>query len=74
MKSCECLSRTENNSFPENETARFKNVNNRTARIRHQCRKTTALGCHRYINNIGVEKNEQHIKIDLGFDHQWPVL
>ncbi len=29
---------------------------NRTARIRHQCRKTTALSCHRSLINTGVEK------------------
>ncbi len=30
--------------------------NNRTVHIRHQCRKTTVLGCHRCLINTGVEK------------------
>ncbi len=29
---------------------------NGTARIRHQCRKTAVLSCHRYLINSGVEK------------------
>ncbi len=39
-------------------------VINRTAHIRHQCRKTTVLNCHRFLINTGVEKNEQLINID----------
>jgi hypothetical protein len=31
-------------------------VKNRAAHIRHQCRKTTALSSHRFLNNTGVEK------------------
>ncbi len=27
-----------------------------TTRIRHQCRKTAALSCHRFLVNSGVEK------------------
>jgi hypothetical protein len=27
-----------------------------TAHIRHQCRKTAVLSCHRYLFNSGVEK------------------
>ncbi len=33
---------------------------NRTARTRHQCRKTTVLSCHRCLNNTGVEKMNSH--------------
>jgi len=29
---------------------------NRTTHMRHQCRKTTALSCHRCLINTGVEK------------------
>ncbi len=29
---------------------------NRAARIRHQCRKTTVLTCHRCLINAGVKK------------------
>jgi len=29
---------------------------NRTARIKHQCRKMTVISCHRCLINIGVEK------------------
>jgi hypothetical protein len=29
---------------------------NRTARIRHQCRKTIVLSCHRCLINTGIEK------------------
>ena len=29
---------------------------NGTARIRHQCRKTAVLSCHRFLINSGVEK------------------
>jgi len=29
---------------------------NGTAHIRHQCRKTAVLSCHRYLFNSGVEK------------------
>ncbi len=39
-----------------NGIAHFKNANNRTACIRHQCRKTTVLSCHRCLLNTGVEK------------------
>ncbi len=41
---------------------------NRRAHNRHQCRQTTVLSCHRYLN-IGAEKNELHPNIDLNFDH-----
>ena len=36
----------------------IKNIfaKNRTACIRHQCKKTTVLSCHRCIINTGVEK------------------
>jgi hypothetical protein len=37
---------------------------NREVHIRHQCRKTTVLSCHRCIINTGVEKNEQHLKLN----------
>jgi len=43
---------------------------NRTVCIRHQCRKTAVLSCHRSLIIIGVEKNEQHLNIDWNFDHQ----
>jgi hypothetical protein len=36
-----------------------KTVDNRTTRIRHQCKKTTVLSCHRCLINTGVKKNEQ---------------
>ncbi len=39
------------------------------ARIRHQCRKTTVLTCHRFLINTGVEKNEQHLNIEKNFYH-----
>jgi hypothetical protein len=39
-------------------------LTNRTAHIRHLSMKTTVLSCHRYLNNTGVEKNEQHLNID----------
>jgi hypothetical protein len=29
---------------------------NGTARIRHQCRKSAVLGCHRFLINYGFEK------------------
>jgi hypothetical protein len=41
--------------------------------IRHQCRKTTVLSCHRCLSKTGVEKNEQHLNIDNNFDHQMSV-
>ncbi len=31
-------------------------VDNGTSHIRHQCRKTTVLSCHRCLINTGVEK------------------
>ncbi len=43
---------------------------NRTARIRHQCRKTIVISCNRCLVYTGVEKMNQHINIDLDFDHQ----
>jgi len=39
------------------ESSSIKTVHNR-----HQCRKTTVLGCHRCLINTGVEKNELHLK------------
>jgi hypothetical protein len=48
---------------------RLVNVNG-TANIIHQCRKTTALRCHRCLINTCVEKNEQHINIGYNFYHQ----
>ncbi len=45
-------------------------VDNRRAHIRHQCRKTTLLGCHRCLINIGVEQNVPHYNIDKNFDRQ----
>jgi hypothetical protein len=44
-------------------------VSNRKACIRHRCRKTTVLSCHRCLLNPGVEKNELHLNIDKNFDH-----
>ncbi len=53
------------------QTVRTSNVTvNRTARIRHQCRKTTVLSCHRCLINTGVEKNEQHLNKEYNFDQQ----
>ena len=37
---------------------------NGTARIWHDCRKTTVLSCHRCLINTVVGKNEQHLNID----------
>jgi len=43
-------------------------LNNRTAHIRHQCKKTAVLSCHRCLINTGVEKiNMQHLNIDYNF-------
>ncbi len=33
---------------------------NRIARIRHQCKETIVLSCHRCLINTGVGKNEQY--------------
>ncbi len=38
------------------ELSYFGNLLNRTAHIRHQCRKTIVLSCHRCLINTGVEK------------------
>ncbi len=43
---------------------------NRTALIRHQCRKTTFFSCHRCLLKTVVETNEQHLNVDYNFDHQ----
>ncbi len=40
-----------------------KNVINRIARIRNQCRKATVISCHRCLTKTGVEKMN-NIKID----------
>jgi hypothetical protein len=45
------------------EQQALKNVNNRTAHIRHQCRKTTVFGCQRCLINSGA-KNELHLNIN----------
>ncbi len=37
---------------------------NRTAHIRHQCKKTTVLSCHRCLINTGVGKMNKHLNID----------
>ncbi len=37
---------------------------NRTAHIRHKCRKTTVLNCHRCLINTVVEKMEKHLNVD----------
>jgi hypothetical protein len=43
----------------------------RTARIRHQCRKTAVLSCHRCLINTGVEKIKMNnIKYRLNFNHE----
>ncbi len=42
--------------FEKNKLGRFSQLGNRTAHIRHQCRKTTLLSCHRCLINTGVEK------------------
>ncbi len=34
----------------------YNGFTNRTSCIRNQCRKTTALSCHRYLINTGVKK------------------
>ncbi len=36
----------------------------RTARIRHQCQKTTVLSCHRCLINTDVEKMNNILNID----------
>ncbi len=46
----------------------FECCHNGTARSRHQCRKTAVLSCHRFLINSGVEKNKQHLNMDLNFD------
>jgi hypothetical protein len=44
---------------------------NKSACIRHQCRKTIVLSCHHLcLINTGVEKNELHLNIDYNFDLQ----
>ncbi len=35
-------------------------IYNRTVRIRHQCRKTTVLSCHRCLTHINIDKNFYH--------------
>jgi hypothetical protein len=57
---------TERETDNHREQGRF----NRTACIRHQCRNTTVLSCHRCLTNTGVEKNEQQLNIDSNFDNQ----
>ncbi len=47
----------------------FTNFRNRTAHIRHHCRKTTLLSCHRCLIDW-CWKNEQHLNIDNNFYHQ----
>ena len=42
-----------------------KNKSNGTACIRHQCRKTDVLSCHRFLINSGVEKMK---KIKYGLE------
>jgi hypothetical protein len=37
---------------------------NRKARIRHQCTKSTVTCSHRHLINAGVEINELHLNID----------
>jgi hypothetical protein len=37
---------------------------NGTPHIRHQCRKTAVLRCHRFQIYSGVEKNIKHLNID----------
>ncbi len=32
--------------------------------------KQLVLSCHRCLIKTGVEKNEQHLKMDFNFDHQ----
>ncbi len=39
-----------------NPAERLKNSYNRRALIRHQCRKTTVLSCHRCLINTCIEK------------------
>jgi hypothetical protein len=41
-------------SLPKKEVSQRRS--NRTANIRHQCRKTIVLSCHRCLINSGVEK------------------
>ncbi len=55
---------------PETFTVEWVCLLNRTAHIRHQCRKTTVLSCHGCLINTGVEKNDQYSIIDKNFDHQ----
>ncbi len=50
----------------------LKNCNangNRTASIRHRCRKTTVLRCHRRLISTGVEKNEQRLNVGYNIYH-----
>ncbi len=48
----------------------MSDISNRTTHIRHQCRKTTVLSCHRCLINTDFEINELHLNIDYNFDHQ----
>ncbi len=48
----------------------LKGTFNRTAHIRHQCKKTIVSSCHRCLIKNGVEKNEQPLNIVQNFDHQ----
>jgi len=38
--------------------------------FRHLFRKKNVLSCHRCLIHFGIEKNEQHLNIDLKFDNQ----
>jgi hypothetical protein len=55
------------NQFDSNNIILF--LINDTARIRHQCRKTTVLKCHKCLINTGAEKNQQHLNKDKNFGH-----
>ncbi len=37
-------------------TGHWSIIDNRTTHIRHQCRKTAVLSCHRFIIKTGAEK------------------
>ncbi len=46
-------------------------IGNRRACIRHLCKKTNVLRCHRCLINTGVEK--MNINMFENFDHQMPL-
>ncbi len=48
-----------------------KSSSNITAHIRHLCRKTMVLSCHRCLIDTGVEKNEQYLNVE---NYHWVII